>query len=132
MECLKCKYELLLSDVLSNWDSVYDGDYSYTRGYAGQYKNWERELSNGATVQVWDKHSTESWGPKYYDGEYAQGSEFEAWIVLQIVEADGTELFFRKLGTANSYGQVSWDKPLQQVKATEKTVQVFENMYEAV
>lgn len=127
MECLKCKYELLLSTELHDWDTAYDGDWN-----CGDYTMFERTLANGAVVQTWDKHDVSTWGPQYYEGEYEQGSEFPAWVVLRVVETDGTELYFKKQGTANSYGRVSWDKPMHQVRITEKVVQVFENMYEAI
>lgn len=132
MECIKCKYEGLIAEVLyDNWERAYEGDYDWTsRG--GTYNTFHAELSNGGTVETIDKHNTESWGPGYGDGEYMQGSEFDAWLVLKVVNPDGTELFFRKEGTANSYGNVSWHKPLRQVKIVEKVVQVFENIYEAV
>lgn len=136
MECVKCKYELLFFDAHVDWDTAYDGLYEYNRGYGGVYVTFTKDLSNGAVVETVDKHDKTAWGPGYsgeYD-EYPQGSEFDAWVVLKVTEADGTEMFFRKGGTANSYGTVAWDKPIQHVRVTEKIVQVFETVqnYEVV
>ncbi len=129
MECVKCKYELLIAEVLhENWERAYEGDYNWASG-GGTYTTFKDDLSNGGTVETIDKHDPEDWGPRYYDDAYGQGSEFDAWVVLKVTGPEG-DLFFRKSGTANSYGNVSWDKPLQQVKVTEKTVQVFETVYE--
>ena len=133
MECTKCKYEVLFDTVHLDWGTAYEGDYQYTNpGY--EYKPFKRQLANGAEVETADKHDKTAWGPGYggdYD-EYPQGTEFECWVVLKVTEADGTVLFFRKSGTANSYGHVSWDGLLQEVKAVKKEVTVFENLYEAV
>lgn len=136
MECTKCKYEVLFDAVHLDWQIAYDGDYEYSRtgGYPGSYKPFKRQLANGAEVETTDKHDKTLWGPGYggdYD-EYPQGTEFDAWVILKVTEADGTVLFFRKSGTANSYGNVSWDGLLQEVKAVKKEVTVFENLYEAV
>lgn len=132
-ECVKCKYEQLLFDADIDWETAYDGDYDYKLGsYQGVYRTFKRSLSNGAEVETVDKHDKDSWGPGYGDGEYRQGSEFDAWVILKVTESDGTELYFRKGGTANSYGNVSWDNPLREVRIVEKTVQVFESIFEGV
>lgn len=60
-------------------------------------------------------------------GEYDQGSSETVWIVFRLEPPHGAaERFFRKEGTADSYGEVSWDRTFREVKATEKTVTVYE------
>ncbi len=58
-----------------------------------------------------------------YYGESAlpQGSTFEAFIVFKVGDS-----YFRKTGTGDSYGDVTWDGDLTPVRAREKTVLVFE------
>jgi len=132
-ECAKCKYEQLLFDAHVDWETTYDGDYDYKTGtYQGIYRTFKRNLSNGSVVETIDKHDKDSWAGGYYDGEYPQGSEFDAWVILKVTQSDGSVLYFRKGGKANSYGTVSWDKPLREVKVVEKTIQVFETVFEVV
>lgn len=57
----------------------------------------------------------------YYDGELPQGSTFNCFVVLNV---DGD--YFKKTGTGDSYGEVSWDGELRPVTKTVKTVEVFE------
>jgi len=57
-----------------------------------------------------------------YYGESAlpQGSTFDAYIVFQIGDQ-----YYRKTGTGDSYGEVSWDGDLRAVTMTEKIVREF-------
>jgi hypothetical protein len=129
---MKCKYEVLIHDVLnSDWDRAYEGKYVST-GRGSSYENFHEVLSNGATVMTVDKHDKDTWGPQYYEGEYPSGSEFPAFVILKVEGETNGPIFFRKNGTANSYGVVSWDGMFQEVKAVKKEVTVFENMYEVV
>lgn len=130
-ECLKCKYEGLVIDLHLDWDTVYDGIYAYNRN-GSCYTNFEATLSNGSRVSTVDKHNTDSWGSGGYEGEYPQGSEFDAWVVIKVESPSDGILFFKKNGTANSYGTVTWGGRFQQVKAVEKIVTVFEPSYEVV
>lgn len=57
----------------------------------------------------------------YYGSELPQGTTFETFVVIEI---DGS--YFKKTGTADSYGTISWDGDLKIVVPTEKTVKVFE------
>ncbi len=56
-----------------------------------------------------------------YDGAYEQGTDFEAHIVISV---DGA--YFKKTGTGDSYGDISWDGAVKSVKVSEKIVKVFE------
>lgn len=65
---------------------------------------------------------------KLYDGppgwssdELPQGTEFEAFVVLKVGEH-----FYRKTGAGNSYNDITWAGPVFPVKATSKTVTVYE------
>jgi hypothetical protein len=53
----------------------------------------------------------------YEEGEYPQGTIYKAYIVLQCEDK-----FFKKVGTADSYGDVTWDEPLRVAEAVTKTV----------
>lgn len=57
----------------------------------------------------------------YYDGDLPQGTTFETYIVVEIEGA-----FYKKTGTGDSYGEVSWDGDLKIVTPTEKVIRVFE------
>jgi hypothetical protein len=57
-----------------------------------------------------------------YYGELPQGTEFEVFVVLQV----GENAFFKKTGTGDSYGRVSWDGEFKNVTPREKKVLVFE------
>lgn len=131
MDCLKCKYEVLLFEKLGNdWDMACEGRYNWSNRN-GSYETYRETLSNGTQVTTVARHDTTTWGPKYSDDEYEQGSEFECFVVLKFEGPDG-KLYFRKNGTADSYGRVSWNGLFQEVKAVTKEVTVFENKYEVV
>lgn len=125
MECLTCKYQNLILESDYTWDTIFEGQYQY--GYGGSsYKPVTVTLRNGAVLTVEARIDTDQeWGQKKYDDAYEQGFEGEAWMVLKVVGPD-TTLFFRKWGTANSYGNVSWHGRFEQVTGSEKQVTVFE------
>jgi|SRR6187551_320093 len=125
MDCMTCKYQNLILDSDYSWDTIFEGTYSYRYG-SGTYSPVTITLDNGAVMTVEAKIDMEQeWGPKSYDDAYDQGFEGEAWMVLKVVGIDKT-LFFRKWGTANSYGNVSWHGKFEQVTGSEKQVTVFE------
>jgi len=75
-------------------------------------------------VQVVDKKVTYETGDIDRDGLYGelpQGSNFKAYIIFQVGDN-----FFKKEGTGDSYGEVSWDGEFRSVVAKEKVVRVFE------
>lgn len=57
----------------------------------------------------------------YYDNELPQGTTFEVYVVLSY--RDG---FFKKTGTGDSYGEITWDGELRPVTVKTKTVEVYE------
>lgn len=99
------------------WHRFEDGAYNQIKTFT---------LANGKMANVvasktsYDKGDIE---PEGYYGESAlpQGSTFETFVVIQVGGA-----YFKKTGTGDSYGEVSWDGDLVAVKAREKTVLVFE------
>ncbi len=56
-----------------------------------------------------------------FDYEGQQGVTYELLVVFSL---NGE--FYKKTGTADSYGTQAWDGPLKLVKPTQKTVTVFE------
>lgn len=50
-----------------------------------------------------------------------QGETFEAHIIFKV-----GEYFFKKAGTGDSYGEVSWNGPFRAVAAKAKTITVYE------
>lgn len=125
MDCMTCKYQNLILDTDYSWDTIFDGEYRYSYG-SYTYKPVVITLGNGAVLTLEAKIDTDKeWGPKSYDDAYEQGFEGVAWMVLKVVGVDKT-LYFRKWGTANSYGSVSWHGKFEQVTGTEKQVTVFE------
>lgn len=56
-----------------------------------------------------------------FDYENGQGIEF---ALLCVFSLNGD--FYKKTGTADSYGTASWDGPLRLVQPTTKTITVFE------
>jgi hypothetical protein len=125
MECLTCKYQNFILESDYSWDTIFEGEYSYAYG-STSYNPVRIGLKNGAVLTVEAKIDTDQeWGPKSYDDAYEQGFEGVAWMVLKVVGPDKT-LFFRKWGTSNSYGHVSWEGRFEQVTGTEKQVTVYE------
>lgn len=125
MECMTCKYQNLILESAYSWETIFDGEYTYRYG-SGSHSPVNIVLKNGAVVAVEAKIDMEQeWGPKTYDDAYEQGFEGAAWMVLKVVGVD-TTLFFRKWGTSNSYGHVSWEGKFEQVTGTEKQVTVYE------
>jgi hypothetical protein len=61
------------------------------------------------------------YAPNGYDGAYSQGETFETYVVISVGDT-----FFKKTGTGDSYGEVSWDGEVKQTKMTEKVVRVLE------
>lgn len=93
----------------------------------GAYKQLKTfTLANGKKANVvasktsYDKGDIDGQG-FYGESELPQGSTFKTFVVIQVGEA-----YFKKTGTGDSYGEVSWDGDLVPVKAREKTVLVFE------
>jgi hypothetical protein len=78
-------------------------------------------LAGDYTAKVVAKVTDPGYPANGYDGAYEQGSEFETYIVL---EAEGQ--FFKKTGTGDSYGEVSWDGDLLPATVKEKVVKVYE------
>lgn len=54
-------------------------------------------------------------------GEYSQGSKEEVYLVLEV---EGK--FYRKTGTANSYGEILWDGIFREVEKKEKQEVTYE------
>jgi len=72
-------------------------------------------------ASVADKKMTPGYPPNGYDGAYEQGTEFEVYVIIKVGEQ-----YFKKSGSADSYGEVSWDGDLKTVQPREKTVTYYE------
>ena len=59
--------------------------------------------------------------PGWSDGELPQGTEFDAHVVLKVGEH-----YYRVTGRGDSYNDVTWSNIVLPVKATPKTVTVYE------
>ena len=56
----------------------------------------------------------------YGESPLPQGAEFQTYVVFKI-----GELFYKKTGTGDSYGDVDWNGDIRQVEAKPKTVWEF-------
>lgn len=67
-------------------------------------------------------YDTGDLGAESYYGESTlpQGATFNTYIVFQI-----GDMYYRKTGTGDSYGDVSWDGDVRAVTATERIVKEF-------
>jgi hypothetical protein len=61
----------------------------------------------------------------FEDSSYPQGTTFEVYVVLQYGEKF-EEMFFKKTGTADSYGEIVWDGVLTETKPKVVTVTSWE------
>lgn len=77
--------------------------------------------ANGFTVKLEKVKDTPGYPKNGWDGAYEQGETYEAHLVFSV---EGT--YFKKIGTGDSYGKISWDGELKQVQAKEMIVKVFE------
>lgn len=59
--------------------------------------------------------------PGWSTGELPQGTEFDTHVVLKVGEH-----FFRKTGKGDSYNEITWNGTVLPVKATVKTVTVYD------
>jgi len=57
----------------------------------------------------------------FYDGELPQGTTFSVYVVIKVGDS-----FFKKTGTGDSYGEISWDGDLLPVTPKQKVIDVFE------
>jgi hypothetical protein len=107
-------------DTNGGWDLFDSEDYS-----VGDDLRMPDTNENKVTVEIVALKTTYDSGDVDVDAYYGesalpQGSEFDTYVVFKI-----GELFFKKTGTGDSYGRVSWDGDLRQVEATTKTVWEF-------
>lgn len=57
----------------------------------------------------------------YFSDGLPQGTTFKTFLVFQI-----GDLFFKKTGTGDSYGEVSWDGEFLPTQKVTKTIETFE------
>lgn len=78
------------------------------------------------TVKVLDVKQDER-SDSYGGGEYAMGSTADASITFQVSFDDGAEVFLRKEGSYDSYGEVTYSSgAFRQVTPKQKTITVYE------
>lgn len=78
------------------------------------------------TIQLVDSQIHDSREGDDYYGEYPQGSTAAAYLLFKVTDKSGAVAFVRKSGEFDSYGSLSWDGPITEVKPIEKTVTVYE------
>lgn len=108
-----------------------DGDWGQFEEQAGYYASRSKPIGYAFTVPGINstvklvarksKYDSGDISDGYFDGELPQGTEFKTFLVFQI-----GDLFYKKTGTGDSYGSVSWDGDFRLAQKTTKTVEVFE------
>ena len=114
---------LILSELLDfirtkGWDSL-ESD-STTYGYPVG-KKFTVGARSAMVVAKKIKYDVGDLDADYYGGELPQGTTYETYIVIQVDEG-----FFKKTGTGDSYGDISWDGELKIVEPKEKVIKVYE------
>jgi hypothetical protein len=63
----------------------------------------------------------------YYgdDSEYPQGTSYGTYILFKIETTEGPR-YYKVVGQGDSYGEVTWEERLREVKATPTTITVYE------
>ena len=61
-------------------------------------------------------------------GEYPEGYAGTHSVVLEVTGPGDERVLLRKDGSVSSYGTKSWDGPLYEVRAVEKTVMAYEKV----
>jgi hypothetical protein len=95
----------------------------------GSYRHSWDSLSEGQTFMVGNKtvqvvKVRDGWddGLDSDTSSYShQGETFDAHVVLKV-----GDFFYKKSGTGDSYGEVSWDGDFGPVKLTVRTVEVYD------
>lgn len=115
-KCPTCETQLEENDAAFDLEAI--------KKYVGR-GNWDMfeaystdetfKLPNGKFATVVDKKMTYDSGDIDVEGYYGesalpQGSTFNAFIVFKVGDA-----YFKKAGSGNSYGRVSWDGELERV-----------------
>lgn len=61
-------------------------------------------------------------------GEYPEGYEGKHSLVFEVTGPSDTHTLIRKDGSVSSYGRESWDGPIYEVVAVQKTVTGYEKL----
>jgi hypothetical protein len=93
---------------------------------AAKYTKGATFTVNGYTAEIADIKDTYDSGDIDVEGYYGesalpQGSTFDGYIVIKIGNT-----YFKKTGTGDSYGEMSWDGDLKRVTPKVKTIEVYE------
>lgn len=110
-------YEIAHKHDWSNWASDYRG-WNVPEAYKTGVK------AGDLVIDVLDA-GKETRDDRYGDG-YGSGSEADHFILFKVTFPDGAELFYRKKGVFDSYGEERWDGSFEEVVATEKKITVYE------
>ncbi len=132
-ECPYCRSEVLTDNPvfhltrLRKWVEKNGGwgifEYPPGATYHNAYPKGKQFTIEGWTAEVVDSKIKYDSGDisDYYDGDLPQGTTFEVFVVVKVGEG-----FFKKTGTGDSYGAISWDGDLLPVVPKVKTVEVYE------
>lgn len=116
--------QVFLLNKLNNWVSanggwvIFESD-SVTYGYPVG-KTFTIGVNYASVVAKKIEYSTGDIEKGYYAGDLPQGTEFEVFIVIKVADS-----YFRKTGTGDSYGEISWDGTLLPVVPKTKTIEVY-------
>lgn len=95
-------------------------DSNYGWGYFDEGDTFTIDGQKAEVVKV--RKAWNDGGDDSEDYSYArQGQTFDAFVVVKV-----GDLFFRKSGTGDSYGEVSWDGDFGPVQMKSKQVTVYE------
>ncbi len=105
---------------MGGWDAFEGDDTRWGKPVGSTFKVGSRTAKVEAKKTSYDAGDLSEYA-SYYDDELPQGTTFTTYVVIEI---DGS--YFKKTGTGDSYGRVSWDGDLNLVTPTEKLVKVYE------
>ena len=63
-----------------------------------------------------------------WDNEFEQGSIGTQSLIFEVTGDNDQKVYLRKDGAVSSYGRESWDGPLYEVRAVQRTVNVYEKV----
>lgn len=123
IECTLCKSTLdpdSEGGIAISLLNFIDGSYRHTWDSFTEGQHFS--LNNGLVAEVVKVRDGWNDGLESETSSYShQGDTFEAFVVFKV-----GDFFYKKSGTGDSYGDVSWDGDFGPVKLQVRTVQVYD------
>ncbi|MEV0759564.1 hypothetical protein [Nocardia sp. NPDC050435] len=109
-----------------NFD-LYEANYRIEQAKPWSGWGWSShaDIKGYGTVDVVDTLADDRSQQRYSDG-HPQGSTAPAGIIFRITRTDGTVSHYRKSGTYDSYGELTYDGPFERVAEVTRTVTGYE------